>query len=249
MIDPDHRIKHEIGMDDVKKFTHVVPVNFKSDFGIAKRAFRTVPYEAWKLNTTTKQLIAADRHRVIREDGSCAWLEDLEAGDKLQTDMGIEEVVSCVPLGFKTHMFCLEVQTDDINDPMNHKFYSDGILSHNTTTASSYLLWKAMFEENSKILIVANKLTSALEVMDRIRYAYEECPDFIKAGIKVYNKTSITFDNGSRIEAVATTSDAGRGKSITLLYCLGGENMVTIRNKHTGEIQEISLEDLYTKMN
>lgn len=87
-----------------------------------------------------------------------------------------------------------------------------------TTTASAYLLWLAMFREDTKVLVVANKLKSALEIMERVRYAYEECPDYIKCGTKEYNKTSITFDNGSKIEAVATTPDAGRGKSITLLY-------------------------------
>mgnify|MGYP006393727845 CR=1 FL=1 len=95
LIDPDHREKNEIAMDDMKKFTHIEHTNFQSDFGTATRAFRTVPYQAWKLKTTTKQLIAADRHRVIREDGTCAWLEDLNKGDRIQTDAGVEEVEYC----------------------------------------------------------------------------------------------------------------------------------------------------------
>ncbi len=87
-----------------------------------------------------------------------------------------------------------------------------------TTVAAAYLLWRAMFFEDTKILVVANKLKQAIEIMDRIKYSYDECPDYIKCGAKEYNKTSIAFDNGSKIEAVATTADAGRGKSITILY-------------------------------
>jgi len=88
-----------------------------------------------------------------------------------------------------------------------------------TTTAAAYLLWKAMFIPDTQILITANKFVQALEIMDRIRYGYEECPNFIRAGVVEYNKGTITFDNGSKITARATTSDAGRGLSITLLYC------------------------------
>lgn len=87
-----------------------------------------------------------------------------------------------------------------------------------TTTAGAYLLWLAMFRPDTQILIAANKFSQAMEIMDRIRYSYEECPNFIRAGVVEYNKGTITFDNGSRITARATTPDAGRGLSITLLY-------------------------------
>lgn len=116
-----------------------------------------------------------------------------------------------------------------------------------TTTASSYLLWRAMFRDDTKILIAANKHKAALEVMARIKYAYEECPDYIKAGCKKFNESSIFFDNGSQIEAIATTPDAARGKSLTLLYCLAGDSKVTVRDKNTGKITEITLEELYKR--
>lgn len=88
-----------------------------------------------------------------------------------------------------------------------------------TTCAAAYLLWKAMFTPDTTILITANKLVQALEIMDRIRYAYENLPDHIRAGITEYNKGTVAFDNGSKIVSRATSSDAGRGLSISLLYC------------------------------
>jgi hypothetical protein len=87
-----------------------------------------------------------------------------------------------------------------------------------TTVAAGYLLWKAMFVPDTTILVTANKLNQALEIMDRIRFAYENLPDYIRAGIKEYNKGTIAFDNDSKIVARATSSDAGRGLSISLLY-------------------------------
>jgi len=88
-----------------------------------------------------------------------------------------------------------------------------------TTSAAGYLLWFAMFRPDSTILIAAHKYTGAQEIMQRVRYAYELCPDWIRAGVTSYNKGSIDFENGSRIVSQTTTETTGRGMSITLLYC------------------------------
>ena len=87
-----------------------------------------------------------------------------------------------------------------------------------TTTAAGYLLWYAMFVPDSTILVAAHKYTGAQEIMQRIRYAYELCPDIIRCGVTSYNKHSIEFDNGSRIVAQTTTPTTGRGMSLSLLY-------------------------------
>jgi len=88
-----------------------------------------------------------------------------------------------------------------------------------TTSAAGYLLWYAMFRPDSIILIAAHKYQGAQEIMQRVRYAYELCPNWIKAGVTSYNKGSIDFENGSRIVSQTTTETTGRGMSITLLYC------------------------------
>jgi len=87
-----------------------------------------------------------------------------------------------------------------------------------STSAAGYLLWYAMFIPDSTILIAAHKFTGSQEIMQRIRYAYESVPDFIRAGATSYNKGSIDFDNGSRIISATTTENTGRGLSISLLY-------------------------------
>lgn len=87
-----------------------------------------------------------------------------------------------------------------------------------TTVAAGYLLWYAMFIPDSTILVASNKGDGASEIMQRIRYAYENCPDHIRAGATEYNKGSLTFDNGSRIVASTTTENTGRGMSLTLVY-------------------------------
>jgi hypothetical protein len=88
-----------------------------------------------------------------------------------------------------------------------------------TTCAAIYLAWYAMFMPDQTCLVAAHKYTGAQEIMSRIRYVYETCPDYIRAGVTSYNKGSIEFENGSRIVAQTTTGNTGRGMSISLLYC------------------------------
>ena len=52
-----------------------------------------------------------------------------------------------------------------------------------TTTAAIYLAWYAMFHPDQTVLIAAHKYTGAQEIMQRIRYVYESCPDHIRAGV------------------------------------------------------------------
>ena len=116
-----------------------------------------------------------------------------------------------------------------------------------TISAAGYLLWYAMFVPDSTILVAAHKYLGAQEIMQRIRYSYENCPDFIRAGVTSYNKGSLDFENGSRIVSQTTTENTGRGMSISLLYCLDGETTtVKIRNKKTLVEEDITLKDLYT---
>ena len=109
---------------------------------------------------------------------------------------------------------CIQVDNDE------HMFLCGKTMipTHNTTCASAYLLWYAMFHPDQTILVAAHKFTGAQEIMQRIRYGYELCPDFLRAGIISYNKGSIEFDNGSRIISQTTTGTTGRGLSISLLY-------------------------------
>lgn len=88
-----------------------------------------------------------------------------------------------------------------------------------TTCAVAYLLWYTMFIPDVQVLIAAHKYEGARDIMDRYRYAYENLPDFVRAGVYSYNRNTIEFDNGSRIQATTTTENTGRGKSLSLIYC------------------------------
>jgi len=125
------------------------------------------------------------------------------------------------PLKGKIQYEAFEYQEELLASYHGHRFSVNmlGRQMGKTTTAVGYLLWYAMFVPDSTILISAHKYTGAQEIMQRLRYAYETCPDFIRAGVTSYNKQSLEFDNGSRIVAQTTTETTGRGMSVSLLYC------------------------------
>lgn len=88
-----------------------------------------------------------------------------------------------------------------------------------TTCVALYILWRAIFQEDQTILIASNKTDSAVEVMDRIKYTYENLPDWLKPGVTMYNRKHVIFENSSEVITRSTTKDTGRGLSISLLYC------------------------------
>lgn len=87
-----------------------------------------------------------------------------------------------------------------------------------TLTVAMYLLWYATFTDDATVLIASKNQSHSLEIAARVRFAYEELPNWIKAGLKYYNRHNIEFDNGSRIVSEATTEKTGRGLSISKLY-------------------------------
>ncbi len=112
-----------------------------------------------------------------------------------------------------------------------------------STTAAAYLLWYAIFNFDKTVLIAANKNTNAMEMISRIRYAYENLPMWLKPGIKEdgWNKHEVGFDNDSRIISTATSADSGRGMSIS---CVATDSIVTVRHKTTYQISKKTIEEL-----
>lgn len=93
--------------------------------------------------------------------------------------------------------------------------------THNTTVLAAYALWYACFNDDKTILIVSNKNSNAMEFILRVRYAYEELPNWLKPGVdpQLWTKHELGFDNKTRIISEATTEGSGRGKSISFLIC------------------------------
>ena len=87
-----------------------------------------------------------------------------------------------------------------------------------STTCVSYLLHYAIFNSSVNIGILANKATTARELLARLATAYENLPKWMQQGILVWNKGNIELENGSKILAASTSASAVRGMSFNILF-------------------------------
>ena len=198
------------------------------------RILETKPMPMWSVDTLTHHLEAADKHIVMTDNGD-AFMDELQPGMRLLTDRGPEPVLSIDNL--KREESCVDfILGDD-----SHVYYADGVLSHNTTTSMAFLLHQAITRGHIRIAILANKLSTATEILDRLKFAYENLPWFLQVGIETWNKQTVKLGNGTEIIAAATSSSSIRGKSIN---CLAGDTRITIQHDDN-TVESIALQDLY----
>lgn len=234
---------HKLSDTITRKFTEVIDLDdewaIETDTGWQDLADvkQTVKYQVYKLELANGlYLECADNHIVFDENMQEVFVKDLLPGQLVQTKEGAVGVTLVEVQDRWEPMYDVGVNSQD------HRFYSNGILSHNSTCAAAYLIWFAMFVPDSTILIAAHKHTGAQEIMQRIRYMYENLPNYLRAGATSYNKGSLEFDNGSRIISATTTENTGRGMSLT---CVSSKNTnVTVRDKATGEIKTLPICEL-----
>ena len=122
--------------------------------------------------------------------------------------------------------------------------------SGKTTIYVAYLLWLTQFFPEKKVMILANKADTALEILSRLRLAWEYLPSFLKNAAVIFNKGELLFSNLSGVKGFATSSDAARGYSCN---CVHGNTYVKIRlfksNKFIFKIQIKFLHFLTKRLN
>lgn len=193
-----------------------------SGFVKVKRILKTIPYVPYKITFSNGcTLTCADNHILIDIDNNEIFAKDLKVADLIITHTGMTSVNSIeIDVNDPQNMFDLELESDE------HVYFTNGILSHNTAIIAAFLLWEASFYDDKLILVASNKNKNAMEIVNRITYAYENLPHWIKPGITSITKHSIDFDNASRILSQATTADTGRG-----LACITGNSRVRIKQE------------------
>ena len=108
---------------------------------------------------------------------------------------------------------------------MIHTFQSDRFVickmprqTGKSTTIISFLLHYILFNQDVNCAVLANKLSTARELLGRLRLAYENLPKWMQQGIITWNKGDIALENGSKILAAATSSSAVRGSSFNIIF-------------------------------
>jgi hypothetical protein len=184
---------------------------------------KTIEYIVYEVVLSNGYFLkCADDHIVFDEYFTEVFVKDLIIGQAIQTDVGLIKVTSVKNLDYSENMYDLSVDSND------HRFYTNGILSHNTTCVAAYLCWYLIFNDAKNVAILANKLASAQEVMDRLQEMYMGLPKFIQAGVVDWNKRSFKLANKSKAFTAATTASGIRGKS-----CVTDDTRVCVQTNNS----------------
>ena len=89
--------------------------------------------------------------------------------------------------------------------------------SGKSTSFAAYVCWFVLFSEHKNVVILANKEKQSKELLKRIKMAYENLPYWLQQGIVSWNKLEFELENGCKVAASSTSSDAIRGESVALL--------------------------------
>lgn len=174
---------------------------------------KTQPYDIWRLELANGYwLECADKHIVFYDNFVEVFVRDLFVGDYVMTDDGLKMVVDVRKIGRKVSMFDVSVEDE------NHRYWSNGILSHNTICSSIFIAHYLLFNVDRNVLILSNKGTTTREIVDKSKTILENLPFFMKPGVLKNDVFNMKFDNGCRLIGQATTKNAGIGFTIHLLF-------------------------------
>ena len=177
------------------------------------KIYKTIPYNVYRLELLNGYYIeCADNHKVFNEDFNEIFVKDLKLGDRISTDNGFIDVVSIKRMPYKLCMYDITVDSDD------HRYYTNGILSHNTTTTAAFMAWYLCFHYDRNIMALANKQTTAIEIVDKVIQIFRGLPFWLKPGAINFGKMGVTLDNGCRLLSSATTASTSIGFTIHVLY-------------------------------
>lgn len=186
----------------------------------ASSIHETKPFIQYIVKTPTKSITCADNH-IFVVDGKQIFAKELVIGSTLQTVYDYERVVSIEKCSIPISMCDLTIDSTD------HTYYTNGILSHNTTTSAIFMLHYILFNVDKNALVLGNKRKTAVEILSKCKSIFLELPFFLKPGIYKWNEGEIVLDNGCRLMAEATTVNSGI--SFTF-HCVLADEFAHIKN-------------------
>ena len=123
-----------------------------------------------------------------------------------------------VPLELFPDQVSLLEDYETHNENIALKYRQAGVSTVTAAWASKKLAF-ARKEKPEKVLIIANKLDTSVEMANKIRAFIEQWPSWVSIGFSVEKNSQRHFklNNGCEVKAVATSADALRGYTPTIL--------------------------------
>lgn len=175
--------------------------------------YNTKPFKIYKVILENGYSIeCADKHMLFDENLNIIYADELvESVSKIMTDKG-PSVVKHVSIS-KVKVSMCDVSVDH----PYHRYYTNGILSHNSTTTAIFCLWSVLFRNDRNALILSKSGPAGQDLIKKIKDMYLYLPYHLKLGTLKWNQSEIAFDNNSTISTEAFSPTAGLGKTINFL--------------------------------
>jgi len=110
-----------------------------------------------------------------------------------------------------------------------------------STIVAGYVAWMLLFHRDKNVLIVATKLSTAANLVRKVKSIIKHLPDWLKiANIDIDNKNSFELSNGSQVKASSTSGDAGRSEALSLLVVDEAAHIENLTDLWTGLYPTIS---------
>ena len=170
------------------------------------------PFEQYIIKLENNYILnCADEHIVFDSNYNEIFVKNLKIGDYIQTDCGPQKILSININKTKIGM------CDTTVDSYDHRFWSNGVLSHNSVTTAIYCLWVILFHIDKTALILSKSGPAGQDLVKKIKDMYLHLPYYLKAGTLKWNQSEISFDNNSSISTEPFSPTAGLGKTINFL--------------------------------
>lgn len=87
-----------------------------------------------------------------------------------------------------------------------------------TSLVVAYLFWHAYFNSLQNSVILAPSLDIGRHAIQKIFFAFDNLPEFLKMSVTRRNRDGIEFSNSSRIKCLLASENVCRGMSISKLF-------------------------------
>ena len=159
------------------------------------------------MNTRTQQLM---EYAKIIKDTPYALRTYLQTFDNTQKKY--------VPMDLFEDQIQLIQDYEDYNENITRKYRQAGV----TTVTAAWLSKKLQLakpDNPERVLLIANKRDTAVEMANKVRHFLEQWPEWINVGFSPDKNSESRFrlNNGCEVKAVATSADALRGYTPTIL--------------------------------
>ena len=123
-----------------------------------------------------------------------------------------------VPMDLFEDQIQLIQDYDDYNENITRKYRQAGV----TTVTAAWLSKKLQLakpDNPERVLLIANKRDTAVEMANKVRHFLEQWPEWLNVGFSPDKNSESRFrlNNGCEVKAVATSADALRGYTPTIL--------------------------------